>query len=74
MPWLDLPACIVQVFSECIELTNVTGHGRNLSACVALESRLMCFKSRCVYKATDPFGCFHPVHPARPSLPTPPVQ
>jgi hypothetical protein len=51
-------AC-AQVFSECLSLTNVTGAGRNLSACVALESRVMCFKAKCLYKAADPFGCFH---------------
>ena len=48
-----------QVFSECLALTNVTGAGRNLTGCVALESRLMCFAGRCVYRATDSFGCFH---------------
>ncbi len=48
-----------QVFSECLSFTNVTGTGRNVSACVELESRVMCFKSKCLYKAVDSFGCFH---------------
>jgi hypothetical protein len=52
--------CARQVFSECLELFNVTGSGKSLSGCLSLESRLMCFNTHCVYKATDSFGCFHP--------------
>ncbi len=47
------------MFSECMILTNVTGTGRNISACIELESHVMCFKSKCLYKAVDSFGCFH---------------
>jgi len=48
-----------EVFSECVRVYNVTRGERDISGCLALDSRTMCWKAKCLHKGTTEYGCFH---------------
>jgi len=50
-----IPADVLNI---CIDIYNVSNSNEHLSGCVDLNSTLICWKEKCLYKGTDQFGCF----------------
>ena len=46
------------VFSVCLDFTDLEISKTEVKGCAQLDSTLLCLKGKCVYKGTDHFGCF----------------
>eukprot|EP01102_Stenamoeba_stenopodia_P011411 TRINITY_DN3501_c0_g1_i1.p1 TRINITY_DN3501_c0_g1~~TRINITY_DN3501_c0_g1_i1.p1 ORF type:complete len:222 (-),score=49.03 TRINITY_DN3501_c0_g1_i1:101-706(-) len=47
-----------QVFSVCVVVEDLNVTSTHATGCVYLNTTLMCWEGKCLYKGSDDFGCF----------------